>query len=148
MEFVTIYSNTFATLLLLKLFARSSLDDARPSKLIADMRRKMTFDRTFPERNIRDCRWAPVEKFQLPAYCYLLAVPTTYLTHAERTLLSRMHKSLCLSYARGNIVKNVIKSVVEGASGSVWIYYRCGLHRCKRKRAATAEGRLVIKCTD
>ena len=114
------------------------------------MRRKTTFDRAFPEKNIRDCRWAPIEKFQLPAYYYLLAVPTTYLIHAERTLLSKMRRSLYLSYARGHIVRNaeVMKSVVEGASGSVWIYYRCGLHRCTRKRAAIAEARLVIKSPD
>ena len=44
------------------------------------MRRKATFDRAFPEKNIRDCRWAPIEKFQLPAYYYLLAVPIVRLT--------------------------------------------------------------------
>ena len=44
------------------------------------MRRKTTFDRAFPEKNIRDCRWAPIEKFQLPAYYYLLAVPIVRLT--------------------------------------------------------------------
>ena len=70
-----------ATLLLLK------FDDARPSQLIADMRRKTTFDRAFPEKNIRDCRWAPIEKFQLPAYYFVLVVPmlAAYLLHAERT---------------------------------------------------------------
>ena len=49
---------------------------------------------------------------------------------------------------RGLWLKVLIKrqwSVVEGASGSVWIEYRCGLHRCTRKRAAIAEARLVIK---
>ena len=39
----------------------------------------------------------------------------------------------------------VMKSVVEGASGSVWIYYRCGLHRCTRKRAAMPKRGLWLK---
>ena len=44
------------------------------------MRRKTKFDRAFPEKNIRDCRWAPIEKFQQLAYYYLLAVPIVRLT--------------------------------------------------------------------
>ena len=69
-----------STLLLLKLLARWC------SSLPVDSGYER-FDRTFPEKNIRDCRWAPIEKFQLPAYYFVLVVPmlAAYLLHAERT---------------------------------------------------------------